>query len=937
MKKRTLFIILAAGLFIALSGQHRNGSKYLQWHKDAMRLYDLEEPTESSDSMALHLLLNVVATAMQQDKPIVVESLIKAGNIYQGKQRFGEANQLYYQAIALNNAFVKNEAFTYEAYLFLGSSHYFSNIIDSAQYYFEAASEIALQYTGKQILPEKETLYNSLGAIYYESANYQQAKNYFERALEFSSTSAQDYTDVYNGIQSNIANCLMKLNQYDSALQIFKSLKPDEQQKDIIRQNTAHSFFELGKYDSALAIYLSLPVSNGYAGVVALTNMGRIYMKREQWQEAEKILDSAIARSRGISVNIKNKEEALAYLYRSQLARDQGLQDEAITWVNEALQEVHLNFRWKSNNDLPDDISKTVSPITLFNILYTKASLYYSKYRLTGQASWLTGSLAAYRKAIETANFIKLNFDNDEAKLFFNENYRSIYNEAIGAAYEAAVLNSVYIDDYLFLIENYKGSVLYQSLQNMALKTRMQVPDSIQRREKELKQLIGFYTSRLNQSAAEVDAAQLQKRLLSLQVDLSRLQKSFEQDAVYNLYKYQKVEHTQTLRYIQSALDEETALLNYVAGDSIIYGLVITKDKVLLKRVNADSLFYRSFGIFIQEVYRYEEGKRYEGFDASATLYRYLVAPFERLTGTCKKWVIIPDGRLYYLPFEAMVKNGAERNYLMLSKTISYHYSVSLLLEKNTHHRQQGNEKGVIAYAPYAFPDDKIKKSNLPYLPLSDEDAGTGSSRIYTGSVATKQHFFAQAGTYPVIHLSTHASTGIDSSSNWIQFYPADSLDVNNKLFVQEIYNLDLHSADLVILSACETGGGIASSGEGLLSLSRAFLYAGADGIVSTLWKTEDRVTSFLMQRMHRYLAQQIPPETALQMAKRDLLQDKSIGSQYKTPNYWSSFIYVGKLHTAGTGSKGYLWWLVGGMVVLTAGIYLLLRKRKKTLSTFVR
>jgi CHAT domain len=83
------------------------------------------------------------------------------------------------------------------------------------------------------------------------------------------------------------------------------------------------------------------------------------------------------------------------------------------------------------------------------------------------------------------------------------------------------------------------------------------------------------------------------------------------------------------------------------------------------------------------------------------------------------------------------------------------------------------------------------------------------------------------------------------------------------------------------------------------LSLSRAFLYAGSDGIISTLWKTEDKVTSFLMQRLHHHLNNQVPVSKALQMAKQDLLHDQSIGSQFKTPNYWANFIYVGKLESS--------------------------------------
>lgn len=226
-----------------------------------------------------------------------------------------------------------------------------------------------------------------------------------------------------------------------------------------------------------------------------------------------------------------------------------------------------------------------------------------------------------------------------------------------------------------------------------------------------------------------------------------------------------------------------------------------------------------------------------------------------------------------------------------------------------------------MVFAPYSASDTKIIGSRLPALPYSEAEVTVLGKNIHKAAAATKQTFIRKASQYPLIHLATHASAGKDGSANWIQFYPVDSSDVNNKLFVDEIYNLDLHQAELVILSACETAGGAAISGEGLLSLSRAFIYAGSDGIISTLWKTEDQVTAYLMQRLHGYLTKNIPPESALQLAKIDLLANKSIGSQYKTPNYWANFIYVGKLHQ-NSKKNNFAWQVVVfSLIAITAGL----------------
>lgn len=291
----------------------------------------------------------------------------------------------YRKSIVFNQKFLNNDRLSYETFLYLGSSFYFSNVIDSAQIYFEKASAITAS-DSKEILPEKERLYNSLGVIYYESANYLQAKNYFEKTISINSkkeNSVKDYYESLVGANNNIANCLLKLNQYDSALVIYKTLLNYKVQPDIkekIIQNTAHIYYQLGDYNNAIKMYNklgSLTTTNNK--IKALNDIGRIYINQNKLQQAEAVFDSAIALNKKISTSIKNKDEALAYLYRSNLAFRQGLLDEAITWCNEALVEVHLNYKSLAVTNLPEDISQTVSPITLFEILLSKGKLLNQK------------------------------------------------------------------------------------------------------------------------------------------------------------------------------------------------------------------------------------------------------------------------------------------------------------------------------------------------------------------------------------------------------------------------------------------------------------------------------------------------------------------------------------------------------------------------------
>lgn len=921
-------VSIAGACICIIFAQQNTGTGLQQAYKEAVRLYLLEEPTAETDSTALALFNRFILHARPGDADEKMDACIRAGNIHQGYQRFDSANRLYHQALQLANFADKADKLTYEAYLYIGSSHYFSNILDSSRFYFEAASEIAMRISGKDKLPELDRLYNSLGALYYESANYQQSKNYFQNALQYADPMASDYQEFHTGIMSNIASCLMKQNRFDSALQILQTISPVAQQKNLISQNTAHCLFELGQYDTALQLYQILPLPGGFSSVVALTDMGRIYMEKRQWQRSEAIFDSAIALNRSISTVIKNKEEALAYYYRGELALMQGLEDEAVTWYNEALQELHLDFKAERADDLPGDVSKSISPITLFTVLQAKAALYHDKYKRTKKNTWIRQSLRAFRKSIETANVIKMNFDNDEATLFFNTRYRSMYDEAIHVAYLAYQADAGYADDYIFMLEQYKGNVLYQNLLLNRGRFVSGLPDSIIRKERDLRQLIGIYTTRLNQNTVEKDAGMLQQRLLSYQVALSRLYHTYRSKNDRSMYGLWEPGEGQTLESIQQLIGADVLLLDYYVTDSLIYGMALGKHDFTVQLIPNNQLFRKQADELLRELYTVEEGRRYNGMDAAYGLYQQLVRVFGSTVNAYRKWVIIPDDFLYQIPFDALVSNKDKKEYLLLSKTISYHYSISLLLEE-AHLASSGRKMSAkMSMSPFSKNTSVVKQTGLSVLPFSANELSGHDVLMYDAEQASKQKFLSQAPRQSVIHLATHASTGEDSSMNWIQFYPSADSILRDRLFLHEIYAMNLDSTSLLVLSACETAGGAAQSGEGLMSLSRAFMYAGADAVLSTLWKTEDRVSNYLMQKMYVYMQTGLPPEEALRKAKINLLTSGEIGARYLSPNYWANFVYAGHvdLHK-GPGNNHWHYIITGLAAVLIMGFLFFMKK----------
>ncbi len=138
---------------------------------------------------------------------------------------------------------------------------------------------------------------------------------------------------------------------------------------------------------------------------------------------------------------------------------------------------------------------------------------------------------------------------------------------------------------------------------------------------------------------------------------------------------------------------------------------------------------------------------------------------------------------------------------------------------------------------------------------------------------------------------------------------------------------MNLDSTQLIILSACETGDGRLVKGEGLMSLSRAFAYAGCPNIITSLWKAEDKTTAFLTQRLHHYLEKGLTKDKALQKAKLDLLKDPGTDPRFKTPNYWAHLLFIGNYETDYHRSN---WWWIGLFITIATAGYIYIKTRSR-------
>lgn len=301
----------------------------------------------------------------------------------------------------------------------------------------------------------------------------------------------------------------------------------------------------------------------------------------------------------------------------------------------------------------------------------------------------------------------------------------------------------------------------------------------------------------------------------------------------------------------------------------------------------------------------------------SQPLYEKLIQPLEPHLTAARKLIIVPDGVLAYLPFETLadnVKRGAPV-FLLERFAISYAPSASALAALRTLKTNAAAATGFIAFGDpvYAKTETEIvptMQSNergfdfrqLPYTRNEVNEIAAlfpaNERRILLGSEANEGSVkAAPLSQFRYVHFATHALVDEEypARSAIVLSAPTgdqgDNKQEDGALQMAEVMRLKLN-ADLVTLSACRTGLGRMLYGEGIIGLTRAFLYAGAESVVVSLWNVNDIATASLMKAFYKNLKQGMNKDDALRQAKLELLRGQQ--PAWRHPYYWAPFVLVG-------------------------------------------
>jgi len=473
--------------------------------------------------------------------------------------------------------------------------------------------------------------------------------------------------------------------------------------------------------------------------------------------------------------------------------------------------------------------------------------------------------------------------------------------------------------------EQAKSRVLRAAFQETRARKLAGIPDSLLEQAHRLNVDIALWETtehKLAQAGApEDDTTRLEARAQSAELRRrhDRLVRHFETKYTdYHRLRYDL--RTETVPSVQrDLLQPGQTLLEYFTGDSVIFIYVIRPDTFRMVQI------FRDFPLeeLVQDMRSGitdcgPESDLPAAMDryarAAHRLYQKLVAPVAAYIPVGDQIILVPDGLLTYIPFEALlteppaeIMDWHRYGYWVLRHDISYCYSATLLREmRERKHRTEPKDLFLGMAPTYAGDTTAIKSSARDGVPdtrlqaLDYNDVEVDSlqhllgGQIYTGADATKARFVQEAGRYRILHPALHGNADDRSGDySFLAFYEDPDHGVEqDRLYVREVYNLVLN-ADLVTLSACQTNTGELRRGEGIIGLTRAFAYAGAKSIVGSLWNAHDKNTMLFMVDFYRRLKSGARKDAALAGAKRTFI---GYGDERSHPFFWAAFVGVGDM-----------------------------------------
>lgn len=748
-----------------------------------------------------------------------------------------------------------------------------------------------------------------MGNIQANLGQFQAALDSYDQALPLSRQAGAKAEEaaILNSrgqLYNDLADPKTALDDHNQALPLLYQLN-DQGGAAITLNNIGDIQAATGEWKNALdsynkALMISRPAGNLNAEATALTGIGSTYIASKEWSTALNAYNQSLI----IARYLKDKSKETTIL--NQMGK-----------IHAALGEKAIAL---------ERYNQALSLSQQLGYKTEEAHILYNQAILNRQQNNLTAAKTNIETAIQIVEALRTQIGSQELRQSYfarNQEYYQFYIDLLMQLHQKTP-NQGYNALALHASERARARSLLEQLTEASLNLKADLDPALKAEEQRLTQALNAADQKrlnlLNSSSSNRDLDAAKTEINDILNQLQRLEAKIRR--VNPAYANLKYPDPLTLEGIQNKiLDDNTLLLQYVLGKERSYLFLVSKTalKTYILPPKAD------IEAAVEQYRELIQSPNFTDLSQGQPLSQMLLGQIaNELKG--QRLVIVGDGKLQLLPFAALPwGSGASLAPLLKNhKIITLPSATSLAVQREQWQKRQPAPKTLAVIA------DPVFQANDPRLGNNALQAKTGDlsqfeslKRNGCGDFARLQHTETEAkqilsvvpdaqefsalgfdanyatatnsnlSQYRIVHLATHGCIQDNPllSNLALSFFNADGQKAEkNSLKLQDIYNLELN-ADLVVLSACQTGTGKEVQGEGVVGLTRGFMYAGARRVLVSLWSVDDRATSILMADYYRVMLQQgLDPATALQQAQ--LVSWKS--GTYSAPYYWAAFTMQG-------------------------------------------
>ncbi len=840
-------------------------------------------------------------------------------------------------------------------YMHLGSVYFNQQEYKRAEYYFLKAQEIYRKNAGNRA----ESTTGQIARTYFNEGEKERAFYVLENKIANFEIQNEEYLSAYNALLFNLGILRMQTKEYSKAKECFERII-------LILNDNPLEYSARNFHVAPGEAYFTFQSSFLPEYAYAYELLGKVEYKLGN-----------------LSASIRHYEKSIEYetSFRGENARflpelqlmtariyaEKGDFSKAEDQWKKAAGKISPYLKDKEFDFFPSlkDMWLNVDILEAFFIkarIYQLKARHYKQFNNLALTSYLNveSMLQSMTEKIAYGTINLISFKNrtggyyEEGINFFLDQYEQTKEEK-------------YLNLVFRFMETYKSTILMVSLNTSKARKYYKIPQELLDKERATKVFLSYTQKQLSEEENKGDAVS-QHRIEKLTTSVNRYK--YTRDSILQILQKKHPEYYQfkyqnkipDLQEVQVFLRKENrGILEYFLGEKYLFTFLIEADQV---RYRVDEIQVKKLretvDAFLNPLKQPDLGNLHNDFEAFAQggteLYKLLNLDF-LTSGSHSNYLIIPDGFLHLIPFHLLpAREGGEMAqsfqdypYLFKNFTTSTDYSSSLYILSQDQRRKY--QTSYLGFAPLYRNGSTIRglqeeeqvmwEGRFPLISRDGVDslqfnraevlecAEIFGGQPYIEDQAREFAFKQNARDAGILHLAMHAFL---DDVNPLYSRLAFNLDreglkgEDELLYAYELYNTRLN-ADLAILSACNTGAGKVTKGEGVMSLSHAFKYAGCPNVVLNFWPANDKSAKDLVVSFARHLKDGKGKAEALNEARKEYLQSAAESDAH--PYFWGGLTLIGDDEPIKrAGNEGRHWWI--GMVLLGVLLFIGFKKKLK-------